>query len=88
MKTSKVNKLKYDLATTTLNDFAVEMDITEADWQDFLDNHYHPKGEKAEKSPSLYLKQYLKKRIEEVLSKSYQSRELAKIEEVERNSVG
>ena len=29
---SKVNKLKYDLATTTLTDFAVEMDITLEDW--------------------------------------------------------
>ena len=70
--TTKLDKIKYDLSTVTLNDFTVEMDISKDDYQDFLDNHYKPLGLPSGKSPALYLKEYLKKKIEDIMSKEYQ----------------
>ena len=62
------------------------MDISPDDYKDFLDNHYKPKAvikdedgnNKPLLPPALYLKQYLKSKLETILSKAYQDKEEAK----------
>ena len=63
-----IEQLKYDLNTVTAADFTVEMDISRRAYLDFLKNEYNPKGKPEGHSPGMYLKQYLKKKIDDILS--------------------
>jgi hypothetical protein len=66
--TSKLELLKYDISTVTLDDFTVKMDISLDDYEDFLINQFKPKGAKEDFAQAMFLKSYLKTRIEEILS--------------------
>ena len=66
-RTSKLDQLSYDMNTITAGDFTVEMDINHDQWNQFMENEYT--GEIREKySPGLYFKQFLKTKIEELVS--------------------
>lgn len=62
--------MKYNLSTVTANDFTCELDISQRAYDDFLKNEYYPKGQKDNTSPALFLKAYLREKIEHILSKN------------------
>jgi len=66
---SKLNAIKYDISTVTASDFTIEMDISDEAYKHFLRNEYEPKGKFDYYSQGLYLKQYLKKKIEDILNR-------------------
>ena len=65
---TKLELVKYDMSTVTASDFTVELDISREAYQDFLQNHYRPKVKNNERSPAMYLKEYLKVKIDHLLS--------------------
>lgn len=70
--TSNLDGFDFDVKTVTVQDYTVEMDISNEMWQDFLDNHYEKQREKPSKermSQALYLKQYLTSQIGVILTK-------------------
>jgi len=87
----ELNEIKYDVSTITAVDFSCELEISERDYMDFLNNEYKPKA-KHLTSPGLYLKQYLKKKIDEMLSNYFRLTErlgkdkLKELSEVQRMS--
>jgi len=66
---AKIEVAKYDLATVTADDFTVEMDISLNDYKDFLKNVYEPNKANCKDSKGIYMKKYLKFRIEDTLSR-------------------
>ena len=73
--TSKLNWLKYDISTVTVSDFTCELEIKSQDYENFILNEYEPKQkqsnqkEMSEVSKGMYLKQYLKNKIESMLTR-------------------
>lgn len=43
--TSNLDGFDFDVKTVTVQDYTVEMDISNEMWQDFLDNHYEKQRE-------------------------------------------
>ena len=68
---TELSQLQYDISTFTAADFTVELNISPAAYEDFLTNQYEPKGKKDGYSPGMYLKLYLKSRIDKILSHSH-----------------
>lgn len=64
--------------TVTASDFTVELDISQEAYQDFLQNHYKPKIKHDERSPAMYLKEYLKVKVDHLLSRNLQRKSLQK----------
>ena len=62
--------------TVTASDFTVELDISEEAYKDFLENHYKPKIKNNERSPAMYLKEYLKVKVDHLLSKNHQRKSI------------
>lgn len=54
----------YDNNTVTAADFTVEIDISTEAYDDFLKNQYYPIGKKQGYSPGLYLKMYLRNKLD------------------------
>mgnify|MGYP007118485654 CR=1 FL=1 len=60
-----------------MDDFTVELDISKDDYADFLDNQYKPHVAQHKKdgiapiSPAMYLKSYLKRKVEEILGQFF-----------------
>jgi hypothetical protein len=73
--------MKYDLSTCTLSDFTVEMNISGQNWEDFIENHYKPKvmDKKKDIAPAMYLKEYLKSKIEKIVSLENQKEQIEQI---------
>lgn len=73
--TSKLNWLKYDISTVTVSDFTCELEIKSQDYENFILNEYEPKQKQSnqvdmsELSKGMYLKQYLKNKIESMLTR-------------------
>lgn len=73
--TSKLNWLKYDISTVTVSDFTCELEIKSQDYENFILNEYEPKQKQSNKldmsevSKGMYLKQYLKNKIESMLTR-------------------
>lgn len=73
--TSKLNWLKYDISTVTVSDFTCELEIKSQDYENFILNEYEPKQKQSnqvdmsEVSKGMYLKQYLKNKIESMLTR-------------------
>lgn len=63
--------MKYDISIVTAADYTVEMTISKEDYTDFVNNFYQPKGRLDGKSIGLFLKEYLKSRIETILNRHY-----------------
>lgn len=61
--------LKYDVSIINTSDFTVELDISEECYKSFLVNEYNPKGKPMGHSPGRYLKMYLKKKVDDILSR-------------------
>lgn len=68
---TKLRSVKYDVQSVTANDFTVLLDISKQDYEQFWKNEYEPKGRLDDKSPAMYLKEYLKFKIEAILNRSY-----------------
>lgn len=66
-----MEQLKYDISIVTAADYTVELEISEKMFRDFLTNFYTPKGVEDNKSIGLYLKEYLKSKIEFILNRHY-----------------
>lgn len=66
---SKSNAIKYDIQTVTASDFSVEMDISDEAYHHFLNYEYKPKGKHEFYSQGLYMKKYLKMKIEDILNR-------------------
>lgn len=67
--TSDLDGYMFDVSTVTAKDYTVEMDITDDMWQDFEDNQYRAAKDKGlQISKALYLKEYLIKKIGEILT--------------------
>lgn len=66
---SKLNAIKYDIQTITASDFSVEMDISDQAYHHFLNYEYDPKGKHEYYSQGLYMKKYLKTKIENILNR-------------------
>lgn len=77
---TKLELVKYDMSTVTASDFTVELDISREAYQDFLQNHYRPKVKNNERSPAMYLKEYLKVKVDHLLSMNLQRKGLEMIE--------
>ena len=80
---NRLKQIKYDISTVTASDFTVELDISAKAFQNFLKNEYMPKmAQTPHMSKAKYLKQYLKTRIESILTKSYQAKKTFKQQNV------
>jgi hypothetical protein len=66
-----MEQLKYDISIVTAADYTVELEISEKMFKDFKTNFYDPKGAEDNKSVGLYLKEYLKSKIEFILNRHY-----------------
>ena len=78
---SKLDLLKYDVSIINAGDFTVELDISEDAYNNFLSNEYNPKGKPHNISPGKYLKMYLKKKVDDIISRHMQWRILKEEEE-------
>lgn len=70
--TSDLDGYVYDVSTVTVQDYTVEMDISDAMWEEFKNTVYQQQRElqtQQRVSKALFLKQYLSQKIEEVLTK-------------------
>lgn len=59
------------------------LDISKQDYEQFEKNEYDPKGRLDDKSPAMYLKEYLKFKIEAILNRSYNMKQARKSQEAE-----
>lgn len=70
--TSDLDGYLYDVSTVTVQDYTVEMDITNVMWEEFESNFYERHKNEEEKtkrmSKALYLKKYLISKIGEILT--------------------
>jgi len=86
----ELNEIKYDVSTITAMDFSCELEISPKAFNDFLHNEYYPKAARSNLkfTKGMYLKQYLKKKIDEILSNYYRTTERLKKgrEDFEKNS--
>ena len=71
-----INKVKQDLDYVTASDFTVEIDIKKADYKYFMKNLYHPRNQP--KSEGLFMKEYMRKKIEDILNRSWNITKLKK----------
>jgi len=75
-----IDTVNFDINTITASDFTVELDITPAMWQSFIEDHYKPTGSTLTDelggayAPALYLKKYLIEKVEGILSSTLRLR--------------
>lgn len=66
----------------TANDFTCELEIKSKDFENFIVNEYEPKQTRvkddSEASRGMYLKQYLKNKIESMLTRYYMAKNMKK----------
>jgi len=71
----KIDVKKYDLRTITASDFTVELDITEANWNLFMEEFEADGKHQADEigedmSRCLYFKKYLYEKVEEMVGQT------------------
>ena len=79
-KTSRLDQLEFDINTVSAGDFTVEINISTAMYNFFLDEHYNTVGVNTKEesgenySPALYLKKHLSEEISRMLTNSLKHR--------------
>ena len=75
---TKLRATKYDVNSVTANDFTVTLDISKEDYNHFRKNEYDTKGKLDNKSPALYLKEYLKHKVEHIINRHHNEKQAEK----------